>query len=103
MPCPTCNNNLAEQFVSKAVSNEDNGLVFVIHNNWSIGSDQEIIALTTIRFVILFILMVNIIPKLREAVLDEAAQETSDYIIKVRNPSADVLNPEEWNIFFSQL
>lgn len=103
--CPTCT---ADQWMKwpsdpdQYASTEDGKLHFIVVNQCSTSSSQFWSSYASLIFVSLSVFALLQIARRREAEIDEAAQTTSDYSIKVENPPPDAYDPEEWKSIFSQ-
>eukprot|EP00548_Thalassiothrix_antarctica_P005206 CAMPEP_0194140552 /NCGR_PEP_ID=MMETSP0152-20130528/10088_1 /TAXON_ID=1049557 /ORGANISM="Thalassiothrix antarctica, Strain L6-D1" /LENGTH=957 /DNA_ID=CAMNT_0038838841 /DNA_START=36 /DNA_END=2912 /DNA_ORIENTATION=+ len=110
VPCVDCGENVSywDSFTgglfryatTSAVNSE--GLFFVKRNNCSVGYKQGLYAFSTLVFVVLSIIIMNLVSRRREVQLDESQQTTSDYSVQVSDPPKDAFDPEEWKAFFSQ-
>jgi len=107
VPCPTCKKsdwkfpryNTVRRY---ATATSDESLIFALRNNCNINHTEAAWAFATLIFVVVSVIIMSLVSRRREVRLDESQQTTTDYSIEVTNPPPDAVNPEEWNLFFSQ-
>jgi hypothetical protein len=106
--CSTCADNI-DEFPSYRLdttsNNDDNWNVYVRRNDCNFeGFLSPGICSFTATLLILILTAFFVFRKQRQAeiVFDEQIQTASDYSIKISNPPADALDPEEWRSFFNQ-
>jgi hypothetical protein len=107
--CPTCKREdwdffpASFQTYAEAV-NDVTGekLTFIRTNGCSITRQAGIVAMSTMIFVFVAVLLLSKVASYKEKTLDHSQQTTKDYSLQIRNPPSDAKDPREWKEFFDQ-